>query len=567
MTVFRIPNEIDAAYLDQAEPDSIDVEILVAGIGGTGVVTGCAVTAQGSPDMTVAVAAGVVRIGSVEVAVTAGNVTITTAHATNPRLDLVVVGSAGAKSVVAGTAAVNPVFPAIPALSVVLAAIYVPANDTTIATNQITGKGVPLEGTKATAFIGARAITNATFDLTNATEAAVPFAGTDDFDTDGFHDPASNNTRMTIPAGMGGKYLIGGFIAYTANTTGDRWVKVRKGGATDLSYQRQSSVDDAASATIVNISAVADLAAGEYVELFAYQDSGGATVDATSAAFWIVKLDSGKVGAGIGAKAYNAATQAISAGATVSLVLDAEEFDTDGFHSNVTNNERMTVPAGLSGKYLLTYHCHAPMDAGTNPQIAVWLRKNGAALRGSALGSSLDAAQDLEAWDAHGAVVADLVAGDYIDIQAFSVNAITFGHANAELQTTFSIMRLDSGGTTLNRAVEFVIDGAGSVITAGVKGYVEIPFACRITAVRLLADVSGSIVVDIWKDTYANYPPVDADSITASAVPTISAAIKSLDTTLTGWTTSVAAGDIVAFNVDSATTLTRVTVSLTVVPT
>jgi hypothetical protein len=31
---------------------------------------------------------------------------------------------------------------------------------------------------------------------------------------------------------------------------------------------------------------------------------------------------------------------------------------------------------------------------------------------------------------------------------------------------------------------------------------------------------------------------------------------------LTGWTTSVAAGDILAYNVDSATTVTRVLVSL-----
>jgi hypothetical protein len=113
-------------------------------------------------------------------------------------------------------------------------------------------------------------------------------------------------------------------------------------------------------------------------------------------------------------------------------------------------------------------------------------------------------------------------------------------------------------------SVQIIIDGGGSAITTGVKGYIEVPFAGTITAVRLLADVSGSIVVDIWKDTYANYPPVDADSITASAVPTISSATKSQDTTLTGWTTSVSAGDILGFNVDSATTVTKVTVALTI---
>ena len=112
--------------------------------------------------------------------------------------------------------------------------------------------------------------------------------------------------------------------------------------------------------------------------------------------------------------------------------------------------------------------------------------------------------------------------------------------------------------------IAFIIDGGGSAITTGEKGHLEIPFACTILRVTTLADQSGSIVVDIWKDTYANFPPTDADSITASAPPTISSAQKAQDSTLTGWTKSITAGDILAFNVDSCTTITRVTISLKV---
>lgn len=115
--------------------------------------------------------------------------------------------------------------------------------------------------------------------------------------------------------------------------------------------------------------------------------------------------------------------------------------------------------------------------------------------------------------------------------------------------------------------ISFVIDGGGAAITTGIKGDLEIPFACTINRATLLADQSGSIVVDIWKDTYANYPPTVADTITASAKPTISAATKSQDSTLTGWTTSIAAGDTLRFNVDSITTCTRVLVSLKVTKT
>lgn len=110
--------------------------------------------------------------------------------------------------------------------------------------------------------------------------------------------------------------------------------------------------------------------------------------------------------------------------------------------------------------------------------------------------------------------------------------------------------------------IGFTIDGGGSAITIGYKGVVPVPASCTIKAVRMYADQSGSIIVDIWKDTYANYPPTDADSITAAAVPTITAAMKSEDTTLTGWTTALAEGDVLAFNVDSVTTMGKCIVAL-----
>ena len=111
-------------------------------------------------------------------------------------------------------------------------------------------------------------------------------------------------------------------------------------------------------------------------------------------------------------------------------------------------------------------------------------------------------------------------------------------------------------------SITFIIDGGGSAITTGVKGDLEIPFKCTINQVTLAADQSGSIVVDIWKDTYANFPPIDGDSITASASPTISTATKSQDSTLTGWTKSITKGDILRFNVDSCTTIEICTLAL-----
>lgn len=119
-----------------------DIDALVAGYAATGVLAGCAVTAQGTPDMTVAVAAGEIVSSGAKALVTAGNVTISTAHATNPRIDLVTASSTGTKTHTAGTAAASPKAPDIPANHVLLAMVYVPAADTAIAANQITDKRV-----------------------------------------------------------------------------------------------------------------------------------------------------------------------------------------------------------------------------------------------------------------------------------------------------------------------------------------------------------------------------------------------------------------------------------------
>jgi hypothetical protein len=127
----------------------------------------------------------------------------------------------------------------------------------------------------------------------------------------------------------------------------------------------------------------------------------------------------------------------------------------------------------------------------------------------------------------------------------------------------------NSGGPSSHSGtIGIVIDGAGSPITTGIKGFFEVGIACVINAVTLLstdpAATPGSIVVDIWKAAFASYPPTVANTITASAKPTLSSVNKSKDTTLTGWTKTIAAGDILAFKVDSASTVTKISLTLTI---
>jgi len=132
------------------------------------------------------------------------------------------------------------------------------------------------------------------------------------------------------------------------------------------------------------------------------------------------------------------------------------------------------------------------------------------------------------------------------------------GTTGALRKTAANTWALDDGTTTIT----FIRDGNGTVLPTGVMGDIQIPFACTITGWTLLANASGSIVIDIWKDTYANYPPTDADSITAAAVPSITSTTKNTSSTLTGWTTSIAANDTLRFNIDSVTTITRISLLL-----
>jgi len=134
--------------------------------------------------------------------------------------------------------------------------------------------------------------------------------------------------------------------------------------------------------------------------------------------------------------------------------------------------------------------------------------------------------------------------------------------STANKVATSSITGTLAGATLGVGEVLYQIGNGSDVILTGIQGDIQFPYACTLTQVDLLADASGSIVIDLWKDTYANYPPTIADTIVASAKPTISTATKSTNSTLTGWTTAVAADEIIRINVDSITTCTRVTMRL-----
>lgn len=148
-------------------------------------------------------------------------------------------------------------------------------------------------------------------------------------------------------------------------------------------------------------------------------------------------------------------------------------------------------------------------------------------------------------------------------------NVTVVRHVNGTAAASHSALKLvtvrPSLGSSQTRAIELVIDGGAAVPTTGSKGILKVPFACDIIDVELIGDVSGSAVVDIKKGTPSSDTNMPSrTSICASAKPTLSSQQRKRDATLTGWTTALNAGDILEWNLDSISTIKRLTVALTV---
>ncbi len=97
----------------------------------------------------------------------------------------------------------------------------------------------------------------------------------------------------------------------------------------------------------------------------------------------------------------------------------------------------------------------------------------------------------------------------------------------------------------------FFINGNGFPITPGVKGDIEVPHKCNIIGYTILIPSGGAstFTVSLWKDIYADYPPLIGDAMTGFISIGTAAAIKAQDLAVT----AVAAlkNDIVRINVDA----------------
>jgi len=116
-----------------------------------------------------------------------------------------------------------------------------------------------------------RAYHDADQSLTNDTHTVLSL-NSERFDTDTIHDTATNNSRLTCKTA--GKYIISANAGFASNVTGERILDILLNGATVIGRHRADA--NGVNITTIAVSTLYDLAVNDYIEMRAYQNSGGA---------------------------------------------------------------------------------------------------------------------------------------------------------------------------------------------------------------------------------------------------------------------------------------------------
>ena len=140
--------------------------------------------------------------------------------------------------------------------------------------------GLPVWGAApAASFVGCSLTQGSAQSISNTTQTDLTF-DTEQFDTDGFHSTSTNTASITIPSSKGGYYLVTARVSYASNSTGTRGLWLLKNGATYIGtcFSQPVSTGDI---TTVQINAIVNLVATDYITMNAYQGSGGSLNTAT----------------------------------------------------------------------------------------------------------------------------------------------------------------------------------------------------------------------------------------------------------------------------------------------
>jgi hypothetical protein len=247
------------------------------------------------------------------------------------------------------------------------------------------------------------------------------------------------NNRYSIP--VPGIYRVSSLLNWATVAAGGRSIRVYKNGSVD------SELYNAAGSSVTGVrqngTAVIQCNTGDYIEVFAFQDSGAAmNIDgAAGAAFNFLTVERLSGPSAIAASetvaihCTNTAGTSLGAGTDTTIPFATKVFDTHGAFNTTTG----VFTAPISGKYqinsaLLT----STMTLGTGARFRAWAQNNTTSAmydlgRSNGTGASNNYA-------ANGSVVVDLLSGQQVIIRANSSVAVALNTADGNNQ--LSIVRV-----------------------------------------------------------------------------------------------------------------------------
>ncbi len=145
------------------------------------------------------------------------------------------------------------------------------SNNTVLTADSAEATGMKWAAAAGGGFVGASIYNNASQAINTATFTTLNF-NSEVFDTDSFHSTSSNTSRITIPSGKNGKYLIVAKWHFQGNASGSERLGGFKKNGTSIGAYR--GISGNSSSVGWGASVILDLVATDYIELEVYQDSG-----------------------------------------------------------------------------------------------------------------------------------------------------------------------------------------------------------------------------------------------------------------------------------------------------
>lgn len=150
---------------------------------------------------------------------------------------------------------------------------------------------------------------------------------------------------------------------------------------------------------------------------------------------------------------------------------------------------------------------------------------------------------------------------------AFKINGVTGATGSGDTVTVVGgiITSVSSGGLSpaSSGTIVFGWDGSGNAISVPKTQDVYLPSNGSMTGWYIMADTDTNATIDLWIDTFANYPPTVADTICGGNYISLSAADSNSDTTLTSWNKYFLSGRTMRANLSACSAATKLTLVIT----